>query len=202
MIKEIKKMRTVKIKLYKFDELSAEAKQVAINWFREGNNDSFFADCVIEDAKEIGKLIGIDIDKVYYSGFGSQGDGACFEGNYAYAKNSVKALKDYAPQDKTLHRIVDNLYKLQRENFYGLTAKVKQSGHYYHKMCTEFDVYINGCNYAKPKIEDELIELLRDFMDWIYKQLETDYEYQNSDEQISENIRINEYEFTADGKRA
>lgn len=32
--------------------------------------------------------------------------------------------------------------------------------------------------------------------------LEQEYEYQNSDEQVDEAIRINEYEFTAEGKRS
>jgi hypothetical protein len=49
--------------------------------------------------------------------------------------------------------------------------------------------------------EDTLIELARDFMDWIYKQLEKEWDYQNSDEQVEESIRANEYEFLEDGVR-
>lgn len=49
---------------------------------------------------------------------------------------------------------------------------------------------------------DDVAELLRDFTTWAYRLLESEYEYQNSDECIVENIRCNEYEFTEDGERA
>jgi hypothetical protein len=39
-------------------------------------------------------------------------------------------------------------------------------------------------------------------MRWIYRQLEREYDYQNADAQVDENIRANEYEFYEDGKRA
>ncbi len=38
-------------------------------------------------------------------------------------------------------------------------------------------------------------------MNWIYRQLEKEYEYQNSDECVDENILCNSYTFTEDGKR-
>ena len=47
----------------------------------------------------------------------------------------------------------------------------------------------------------ELTKTLRAFADWIYLQLQNEYEYQNSDEQVAETIEANEYEFTVDGKR-
>lgn len=43
---------------------------------------------------------------------------------------------------------------------------------------------------------------MRAFADWIYRQLETEYDYQNSDEQVDESIIANEYEFTEEGKPA
>lgn len=38
-------------------------------------------------------------------------------------------------------------------------------------------------------------------MDWIYRQLEKEYEYQNSDECIDENLMGNSYTFREDGTR-
>src|SRR3990167_3827578 len=123
-------METIEVKVYQFDELNEEAKEKARAWFREGNqNDSFYAESVIDDAKQIGKLMGIDISKVYYSGFWSQGDGACFEGSYAYKKGSLKAIREYAPQDTELHRIATELAMIQRANFYGISGSVKHVGH-------------------------------------------------------------------------
>ena len=66
--------------VYKFSELDKSAKETAMQNWREGHLDYEWWDFVFEDATEIGKLMGIDIDQIYFSGFASQGDGACFEG--------------------------------------------------------------------------------------------------------------------------
>ena len=51
-----------------------------------------------------------------------------------------------------------------------------------------------------PEAEDDIKEIARDFMRWIYKRLESEYEYSVSDEAVEENIITNEYEFTEDGE--
>ena len=49
--------------------------------------------------------------------------------------------------------------------------------------------------------ETDLTEAARDFMRWIYRQLEAAYEWENAVEQVDDSIRANEYEFTEDGER-
>ena len=67
--------------VYDFSELSPAAKAKARDWYREGDTDSGFgAECVINDAKMVFAHCGITIDRVGYSGFWSQGDGAHFVG--------------------------------------------------------------------------------------------------------------------------
>ena len=203
--------------VYQFDELSEQAKKRAREWYREGNcEDSFWSECTIDDAKEIGKYMGMEVDKVYFSGFWSQEDGACFEGTWRASDVKVDKLKEYAPQDKELHRIVDGLAELAKEYPDGY-FKVKHRGHYSHSKCTSFDVELpceqeEDLEYDSPEYkalqvklgedEDTLIELARDFMDWIYRTLEKEWDYQNSAEQVDEMIRANEYEFLEDGTRA
>ena len=204
-------MRVVETKVYTFDELSDKAKEKAREWYRENDDFSFYAECIIDDAKTIGALMGIDIDKIYFSGFYSQGDGACFEGSYSYKKGSLKAVKSYAPLDIELHKIAGALAKLQKQHFYRLSASVKHRGHYYHEQCTEIDVLRNceymfstSDSYVRGSDSDgaALVILLRDFMQWIYRQLEKEYEYLNSNEVVDENIIANEYEFTEEGERS
>ena len=196
-------MRTIETTVYQFHELSDEAKEKAREWYRRESDDSDFSECVIYDAKECGRIIGIDIDKVYFSGFCLQGDGACFEGSYRYAKGGAKAIRAYAPQDAELHRIADTLQAIQRDNFYRLRANVEHSGHYYHEHCTRIEV--EDCENQYRDIGDadkEVAESLRDFMRWIYRNLEKEYEYQNADEQVDEAITANGYEFTEEGEGA
>ncbi len=190
----------VKTEVFKFDELTEEAQGTAIEKLYDINVDHDWYDCTFEDAKKIAAFMGIEIDKIWFSGFSSQGDGACFEGSYSYRKGSVKAVKDYAPLDKTLHQVVSDLLEIQKPRFYRVRADVKQFGQYYHENCTNVDVYEHDCGYTSISIDEAITKTLRDFMKWIYKQLEKEYEYQTSKKAITETIKANDYEFTEDGK--
>ena len=110
-------------------------------------------------------------------------------------------MKSHAPQDTDLHDIVIGLQQLQAKHLYGLTASVKHAGHYHHAHSTDITVFDFHGGYAADSVEDELAELLRDYMNWIYKRLEAEFEWLNSDEQVDETIKANEYEFTEDGHR-
>jgi hypothetical protein len=143
-----------------------------------------------------------------YSGFGSQGDGASFTGGYAYLKGSVKAVKSEFPTDEELQRIAEGLAELQRKYSYRLKARVTQEGRYVHSNTVYVeDVYREDWRSGRDvEIENEddlkeLVQLMRDFADWIYNGLEEEYLYQTSDESVDETLAANEYEFTADGKR-
>lgn len=53
-----------------------------------------------------------------------------------------------------------------------------------------------------PEYADEsLADCLRDFMRWIYRELESEYEYQTSHDAVLESIRANRYQFTENGTR-
>jgi hypothetical protein len=195
-------MQTNTIETFIFSELDDEAKETAINNYREGNLEYDWWDNVYYDATEIGKIIGIDIDRIYFSGFSSQGDGACFEGDYSYKKGSVKAIKAYAPLDKDLHQIAIDLSKVQRPAFYKLSATVKQQGFYMHENCTTIDVLNDGYwgDWATVDHEEGIKEALRSFMQWIYSSLEKGHDWLNADEQIIESIEANEHVFLANGE--
>lgn len=194
---------TTTTKILTFEELSPESQQTAIENFRNTGLDYEWWDCVYEDTKTIAELMGIGIDKIYFSGFSSQGDGACFEGTYSYKKGGVAAVKDHAPIDKELHRISKELQDIQRKNFYKIGANVKHSGRYSHENCTDIQVWSDNESMggANDTAYYGTIEALRDFMRWIYKQLENEFDHINSDENITETIKVNEYEFTENGER-
>lgn len=192
------RIETEKFEVYSFKDLKTnkELKEKVLQNLSDINTDYEWYDFIYDDAKTIGNYMGIEIGKIWFSGFYSQGDGACFEGHYSFAKNSINNIKGYAPKDKELHRIVKELQELQKKHFYQLTATIKHRGHYYHSNCTDIQVYKDG-NYFDS---EELETLLRDFMEWIYEQLENEYDYATSEEAILETIEANDYEFTGDGK--
>lgn len=186
--------------VFSFDELDERAKERARGWFRAGALDHEWWDGVYEDAKRIGELTGVDIGRIYFSGFCSQGDGARFEGSYSYRKGSVKAIAEYAPIDAELGRIVRELGDVQRRRFYSLSANIRLDGRYEHEGCTSIDV---SDRYGDLEGDDAetVRECLRDLMRWIYRTLEAEHDYLMADEQVDESIRSNEYTFTESGER-
>lgn len=195
-------MKIVKTKVYQFNELSAEAKEVAIKKNRDINVEGeWWYDPIQEDFKEIARRLGITIENIYFSGFWNQGDGAVFEGSYEYKRGVVKGIKGYAPRDKELLRIARALNSLQSKYDRGLIATLKRTDNrYYYPKTVEVEVYDYNNEESIPKDADALAELFYDLMKWLYRSLQKEYEYCISDEAVAETLRINEYDFTADGK--
>ena len=110
-------------------------------------------------------------------------------------------MKNYAHQDATLHAIVRRLQKVQARNFYRLEADITQSGRYVHEITMRFDVSRTDDRPVSEYDEEELSDCLRDFARWIYRALETEYEYQSSEEVTDELLEANGYEFDEDGNR-
>jgi hypothetical protein len=207
--------------LYQFDELGDQAKENARDWYR-GLIDADDFEFVIDDAVNMAALLGIEISSrnwvnsygttpnIFWSGFCSQGDGACFEGFYSYKKGAPAAIKketgagrpDASDGDKELLRIAEALQALQKKAFYRLTAEMKHQGHYSHSGCMDIGVYSTNNRYANDEEHYGIKQLMRDFADWIYSQLDKENDWLNSNECIDENITANEYEFAEDGRRA
>ena len=201
-------MRTATMNVYKFDELSEAAKERARDWYR-GASAGDTPDGTLDDAVSVGELMGIEIDRRHWTnshGFkGSspvisycaghvQSDGAAFAGRYRYRKGAAKAVLDYAPQDVGLHRIALVLQAIQARNFYQLTASCSTGRNWQ-------DVSVDRADYwdMTPDAEDEIVEAMRDFAHWIYKQVLAEFDYQASDEAVDESITANEYEFDENG---
>lgn len=195
-------METVEIKVYEFAELPEEAKVKALrnNW--DWNvDDSFWYESTVDDAKRIGALFGLDIDKVYFSGFSLQGDGACFEGSFEGLIGGAVAVANECPEDATVQEIAADYESLQTANNYELAGTVKHRGHYNHSGCTNIEVVEEneGDGTIPQETEASMRETLRRYMDWIYRNLEREYEYQTSEAQIIESLEANGVKFRIDG---
>ncbi|RJL15807.1 antitoxin of toxin-antitoxin stability system [Paracoccus siganidrum] len=204
--------------VYRLDELSDTAKDKARAWYRDGGFDYDWYDAVYEDFQRIAEILGIRFKtrtvrlmgggsrqepRIFFTGFWSQGDGACFECHYSYRKNAPAEIRSHAPLDTILHGIADALQAVQRRNFYQLRAEASHCGHYCHEYCMAISVTRDSPTWQNmtADAEDVVTEALRDLSRWLYRQLEREYEYLTSDEAVDEAITTNGYTFTADGKR-
>jgi hypothetical protein len=181
----------------KYSELNDQAKAKVLDSFAStAFNDSFSWEHIYDDAKHIGELMGISIDNISFSGFSHQGSFASYSGSYAYRKGTLASVKAYAPKDTDLHDIAKALQDIQKRHFYRLIASISES-HYYGMTYSIED----SENPYKDIGDDgwDLKDTLNDFAHWIYRQLESAYEYETSEEYIVENIEANDYDFSEDG---
>lgn len=204
--------------VYRLDELSEAAKEKARAWYREGGFDYDWYDAVYEDFQSIAEILGIRFRTrtvrlmgggtrqdpcIWFRGFWSQGDGACYEGVWRHAQRAAARLRAYAPQDAMLHGIADRLQAIQRRNFFQLRAEITHHGHYSHEYSMRISVERDSPvgQDMTPDAEDIVTEALRDLARWLYRQLEREYDYLTSDEAVDESLRANDYTFTEAGRR-
>ena len=204
--------------VYQLNELAPPAQEKARDWYRGLIETEEWSESVTDDFEEVCKILGVRLRTrpvrlygggtrakpcIWFSGFSSQGDGACFEADYAYAKNAPCRIRAYKPKDGELHDIADALQRLERRNFYQLTAGSAQAGRYHHECSMQINVDRASPNNQRMThdAEESLAEALRDLARWLYRQLERSCEYARSDEVVDETILANEYTFTAAGRR-
>lgn len=204
--------------VYTFEELDERAQARARDWYREGIPRDDWYESIFEDFERICEILGVQLATrpvrlfgggtrakpcIWFSGFASQGDGACFEGSYSYQKGASRAIRAYAPRDMRLAAIADQLQQIQRKNVYALEARLTHRGRYYHEHSMEISVERNSDRYQPPtaNAEDDVSEALRDLARWLYRQLEREHDFQLSNEVVDESLIANGYTFTDAGRR-
>lgn len=167
-------MRTIETVVYKFDELSENAKKKAIAELADINVDCNWYEFIYEDAKNIGlKITSFDIDRANYCK-AEFIDGAEICANLIIANHG-----ETCDSHNTTKKFLEDIQKAIKENadrmyVYGVPA-----------LTTEDDV---RDNFLRAISEDYL------------SMLKKEYEYQTSEEAIINTIKTNDYEFTEDGK--
>lgn len=209
--------RTVKITAYTYDELSPAAQAKARDWYRRASEgDNYFAEAVIEDAVRMAEIIGIEIHdhpvrlmnnttrrdpSIWWSLGYTQSDGVWIEATIHPAPYGNVKIREEAPEDTALHQIADRLQAVQGEYGDHLHITVKDSD----RGPMDLDVELERADETGLEVTaetyKELREIVRAFSRWIYDGLRREYEYQNSDDAIAENIRANDYTFYQDGAR-
>lgn len=192
-------MKTISVHVYQFDELDDKAKEAARKWFRKDYPDHGWWELVYDDAKEVAKFLGVEINEIYFSGFWSQGDGACFTGMFRSADlKTLDALKESYPLEEKLHALLQRLHEVCRVFNVMHRISIGVYGRYSHSGTMTFD---NLDDEYTDAALGEVSKCLRSFADWIYANLEKEHDYLCSDEYVDETIRTNEYWFLVDGLR-
>lgn len=182
-------MRTIRTKVYKFDELTPSAQNKAIELLNDLNVHENWFDPTIENMVEMLSENGFDNAKIQFSGFWSQGDGASFDADIN--------LKHFC-KDKRILAIAGNYcdFRIEKNSFANHYSHEKTRYVEYNALDEKFVCINSALQDLSRTIEEKRLSLCKQ----IYKDLENDYEYLTSREAIIESIQANEYEFFKDGK--
>lgn len=182
--------RIIETVVYSFAELSEEAKKAALDHLRYINVEGIdWAESTITYYTEELESIGFSNVEISFSGFYSQGDGACFTSDKVDMPLILEAF-GASEKQKQLAQASELEFNILRNSY-----------HYNHENC----VYLNW-SYTGECDEKDIVNLCNDLQNWarekmkkIYRSLESDYESQISDEAVKEAIFANDWEFTEDG---
>lgn len=210
-------MRKHTIALYKFNELSPEAQQRAIQRWRESMDWNIESECITESFEERLRELGYPTDNIEWGLSYSQGDGVAFYGDVDVPKVAQRILEgdDLILFNSLVEEnltVTVNIYKNSFGYHYSHynTMEVELDGDGIDTMidCLYEDLDSDSDEYAEKydEIGSMLITLrdgISDEIKDVSRQLERDgyaqIEYYESDEAIRETIEANEYEFEADG---
>jgi len=191
-------MRIKTIQLYSFDELQPEAQQRAVDKLGDINVDFNWYEDELDYWKEKLSEYGFGYPEIYFSGFGSQGDGACFEFN---GVDIDKIWSHYVRTGQIKHEESIKTYLREYHHFKSRTINSRYS----HERTREVDCECY-CRHEYPhldaerqKFESWLEEFRLERCREIYRCLETEYFDLISPEAVIDTIKANEYEFTEEG---
>ena len=183
----MEKVETVERTLYKIDELSGDAKDKALSHFWDTNVDYDWWEHIYEDAATIGLQIdGFDL-----------GNRKHITGRLKETLRDCCALiRKHHGKDCDTFRTARQYLKGYAKAFAAWRANEAESSpeayedHSPSDWLDEFD--------DEDIAEDFMKELLQDYLSI----LQSEYDFQTSEEQVLESIRANEYLFTEDGQPA
>ena len=190
-------MKTIQV--YNFNELSQEAKDTAINNFRDVHE--IHLDFFNDEAKEIISQRGFKGNiKLQYSLSNCQGDGLSFGCDYFDSQKLHEIFKEVLGSGK------DKTIEILMNNYAYFTLDGNNSRYCYaHKNDLEyiFDDNINAPNIKEVvgKVEEKLVEIYLNLCKELEKMGYDEIEYQYSDEYIITELIEREYEFLENGKK-
>ena len=217
-------MPNTETKVYHYNELPENAKQKARNHYIENWVHDDWYDYVYSMAIEDGKKHGFVIDNIYFSGFYSQGDGACWEGSVdlydfldSHANNSIgRDCWVWLIADGWIHNSVDIKRHPSHYSHSGCMYAGAIDEYGFYDGYIGLDCIIKGmpvrsvydliaadpnCNVKDFAELTTMIETsAKAYADKIYSDLRNSYEWLCTDENISEVYDANEILFNEEGE--
>jgi hypothetical protein len=165
-------MKTIEINVYSFNELSDDAKENAIEQYRENNYGFHWSEDYLQSAIECLKIFGGKLK------------------DYSIDWSDINRChwKIYVDED--------DISELTNSSYY---LKYINGEKYPSGFCADDDFFSVIKKYIANPYDTTFEELINDCLYELFHSACKDYEHQISDEGITESIQCNEYQFTEDG---
>lgn len=202
--------RTIRTKVYQFNELTEQAKQKAIEWYRNDNNDaSLYSDEIIASIKAVAELFDLKFGREYTDIRTSHINDNILQLQgvrlYKYLVNNYNnilfAAKKYyfcrRPDGSKIFNCVG-----QNSGCYVSKCQFEIASCPLTGVCYDMDILQPVYDFIKkPDTTTTFEDLTNEIESAISKTFNDTDEWVNSDTYITEQIKANEYEFTVEGKR-
>jgi len=200
-------MKTKQVTLYNIGELKENFPEVykkTIDRYNDINTDFDWYEFTIQDYTDQLEKIGFHSVKIEFSGFSSQGDGACFTGGYNMP-SILKRKQAEIPCIENLRILLEKI-GINHEFFFNIVKGY--NSRYSHENSVRYGegkfFHVTGQYYENipEKFESIIFSACQNIMQEIYSTLEIEYEYLTSELAIFETLEVNEYYFNLEGKIA
>lgn len=197
--------------IYDYRDLDKDIQENVLHDLWDINVDSqWWHEHIVEHWEERLNKIGFYNPKVYFSGFYSQGDGACFS---AGIEITVDLFEQFVKQlhDKELLKMISKhknwFFDFLTENCNFNIEKTDLANRYSHKKTRYIAGHIENDTIKSGYLEqcfDQFLAFIEDvrleMCQEIYSELQQEYKDLTSDAAIIETIDGNEYQFAANGR--
>ena len=198
-------MRTIEYQIYRYDELSEQAQQVAIEFMKDEISNVRTESDSYEYRNTLDKIEHLFGVNVY--------DWHVDEYNSYFRFNFVGIDEDMENEPRLLLRYLNtNVLPCidNKKRYYSKTARASRksrilcnnSYNYCLTGCWCDDAIDNALNNINQSVKNRLNarEFVENLLEGFFKQWRNDYEYSCSDECIAEEIEANDYEFYENGR--
>ena len=206
-------MRAVVTEVFKFDELSEKAKEVARQWWKNLMSDDFQteANMITETMTESARAKGIEFNgknTISWDLSYSQGDYVALNKAELSKEKLIKVCTNALNDDEkemfkflTDSNILYVTHSIDHHHYYGQQIEVDLEVGYYNENEITETIIDNFIYEVTEKIE----KAIKSYVDHVCSELKIygyrEIEYLYSNESVDEMLRINEYEFTEEGKK-
>lgn len=163
--------------------------------------DDFWHESIREDWAVKLRELGVDTDAkmIQFSGFCSQGDGACFTGTLDLPKFVAAHHMDYpfialaAKTDLERRVVLSHRGNYCHENSVGYEFYTEEPDTLLDETDLFWQVLLAAYNQTDLRaLESDVKDICQGYMRDIYRELEQEYDYQTSDEAVWDTLVANE----------